>query len=290
MPQERLQKILARAGVASRRGAERLITEGRVSVDGRPVTELGARADASRQAIAVDGERLVAEHLVYVLFHKPRKVVCTMHDPEGRETVRDYMTQVAARVVPVGRLDFHTSGVLLLTNDGDLASKLLHPNSRVPKSYVAKVRGVVTDSGLDEWRAPIEIDGSPTQPAEVRRLRVEDDKTWLEITLREGKNRHIHRLGEATGNTVLRLARIRFAGIGHDALRPGSWRYLSRDELLLLKRTYGVPKRVYSAPALPNQQSIRRQRTQTKGPHLKGSVTATPGLRRSRRVPKGRSR
>ncbi len=276
MALERLQKILARAGVSSRRAAEVLIEEGRVRVDGRVVRELGTKADARRQNITVNGRRVEAEPFVYVMFHKPRGVVCTMSDPEGRETVAAYVTGAQGRVVPVGRLDYHTSGLLLLTNDGDFAAALLDPKHAVPKQYVAKVRGVLTDADVERWQQPIDVEGVLTRPAEVRRLRVEEDKTWLEITLREGKNRHIHRLGEATGNTVLRLARVAFAGLSHEGLRPGQWRYLSKEELTDVKKTYGVPKRIWPAPPLPNQQQIRRARAKNKGPSSKGVVDGAP--------------
>ena len=246
MAEERLQKILARAGVASRRRAEELIVSGRVRVDGRSVTELGARADSRRQRIEVDGRRIVIEPPVYLVLHKPRGVVSTLRDPEGRRTVIDLVRGVAVRVVPVGRLDYHTSGVLLLTNDGELAARLSHPRSETPKVYVAKVRGVVDDGSLERWRERLVIDGRPTRPAEVGRLRFEGDKTWLRIVLREGKNRQIHRLGEASGFFVMRLARVEFAGITCEGLRPGQWRYLSPQELAELQRRYGVRANVPS--------------------------------------------
>ncbi len=271
MALERLQKILARAGVASRRSAEQLIEQGRVRVDGRTVVELGSKADPRRQRVELDGKRIEAEPLVYVLFHKPREVMCTMKDPEGRQTVADFMRDAGGRVVPVGRLDYHTSGVLLLTNDGDFASGLAHPTKRVEKVYVAKVRGLVDDQALLRWQEPVEIDGRPTRPAQVRRLRVEGDKTWIEVTLHEGKNRQIHRIGEAAGNPVLRLARVSFAGIVHDGLRPGQWRYLSKDELLALKKAYGVPKRVRPAPPLPNADEVRAARSRG-GTSKRGAV------------------
>ena len=263
MTAQRLQKVLAQAGVASRRKAEALITEGRVTVDGVVVTELGTRADPDVSRIEVDGRRVEAEPLVYLVFHKPRNVVSTMSDPEGRPTVAEYLRKVDARVVPVGRLDFHTSGTLLLTNDGDLAMALLHPRTESAKVYVAKVAGKVSDADLERWQQSIEIDGHPTRPAEVQRLRIEGDKTWLEIVLREGKNRQIHRLGEATGFPVMRLARLSFAGITDDGLRPGEFRHLTVAELSNLKRQYGVPRRVHSperaARPAPSERQSRRQ-------------------------------
>lgn len=247
MSEERLQKVLARAGVASRRGAEALIASGRVKVDGRVVSELGIKVDPRRARIDLDGRRLVAEPLVYVMLHKPRGVMCTLSDPEGRPTVAELLKDVGVRVVPVGRLDFHTSGALLCTNDGEFAGKLLHPRGGVPKEYVAKVRGLVDDEALERWRESIEIEGRATRPAEVNLLRHEGDKSWLAIVLREGKNRQVRRLGEATGFGVLRLARVAHAGVTTEGLRPGQWRHLSRDELVDLKKAYGVPRSVRGA-------------------------------------------
>lgn len=249
MAEERLQKVLARAGIASRRAAEELILNGRVKVDGKLVRELGTRVDPRAVRIDVDGKRLVAEQLVYVILHKPRDVMCTLRDPEGRPTVAELLDRVGVRVVPIGRLDFHTSGALLCTNDGEFADKLAHPRSGIPKEYVAKVRGVLTENNLEKWEQSIEIDGRTTQPAEVRLLRVEGDKTWISIVLKEGRNRQVRRLGEATGFPVLRLARISHAGVTTEGLRPGQWRFLTREELIDLKKAYGVPRSVRSAAA-----------------------------------------
>jgi 23S rRNA pseudouridine2605 synthase len=248
MPLERLQKVLARAGVASRRGAEALIEAGRVHVDGRAVTELGTRVDARRQRVEVDGKRIEAEPLVYILLHKPRAVVSTMSDPEGRPTVAE-LVRAPTRVVPVGRLDFHTSGVLLLTNDGDFAAALAHPSKGALKVYVAKVGSVLDDQAIERLEKPIFIEGRATRPAEVKRLRTVDGKTWIEVRLREGRNRQVRRMVEAAGFTVMRLARLEFAGLTSEGLRPGTWRYLGADELAALKKQYGVPRRIVSPPA-----------------------------------------
>ncbi len=262
MAVERLQKILARAGVASRRKSEELIRAGRVRVDGRVVKELGLSVDGRRSRIEVDGQQVTIEPFVYLAWHKPREVMSTMSDPEGRATVAEYVRSAPVRVVPVGRLDFHTSGLMLLTNDGELASKLSHPSSRVPKEYVVKVKGAVDDDALARWQQSIVIDGRATRPAEVRRLRQEGDKTWLSIVLREGRNRQVRRLGEAAGYQVMRLARVAYAGVAVDGLRPGEWRHLSVDELKDLKRRFGVPARVRPA-ALPETPRRRPPSSRT---------------------------
>ncbi|MBE7481296.1 MAG: pseudouridine synthase [Polyangiaceae bacterium] len=248
---ERLQKVLSRAGVASRRKAEELILAGRVRVGGRVVTELGTRVDPERDRVELDGKRLFAEQRTYIVLHKPRAVMCTMSDPEGRPTVASLVRGVGARVVSVGRLDFHTSGVLLMTNDGDFAAVLGHPSKGAPKTYVAKVRGVLDEAALQRFAESIEIDGRATRPATVRLLRHEGDKSWIEVTLREGRNRQVRRLGDSAGFPVLRLVRSGFAGIDVEGLRPGEWRHLTVDELTELKHQFGVPKRVRGVEMVP---------------------------------------
>jgi len=243
MSSQRLQKVLAQAGVASRRAAEKLIEEGRVRVNGRIVRELGARA-APRDRVEVDGKRLIAEHPVYYLMHKPRGVVTTLSDPEGRRTVKDLLRQVEQRVFPVGRLDFQTSGALLLTNDGGLAQALLHPRRAVPKTYSAKLEGTLDGPRLEALRTGVVLDdGDKTRPADVKVLRAEGKYTSIEITISEGKNRQIHRMAEAIGRSVSRLTRISFAGLTLEGLRPGQLRPLSALELADLKQKYLSTKR-----------------------------------------------
>lgn len=244
MAAERLQKVLAQAGVASRRAAEKLIVDGRVRVNGRVVTELGTRADLGKDKIEVDGRRLAREKPVYFILHKPRGVVTTVDDPEGRDTVRKLLRGVRERVFPIGRLDYHTSGALLLTNDGDFAEALLSPRSKVPKVYAAKMRGHLDVPELDRLRNGVVLDdGTKTRAAEVFVLREEAGHTWVQLTLHEGKNRQIHRMGEAIGHRVMRLARISFAGIATDGLRPGEFRPLGERELEKLKKHYVNPSR-----------------------------------------------
>ncbi len=236
---ERLQKILARAGVASRRAAELLVTGGHVRVNGRIVTELGSKADAKRDRVEVDGRRVVTERHVYVVLHKPRGVVTTLSDPEGRETIAGMLADVPGRVYPVGRLDFHTSGALLVTNDGALTQALLHPARNVPKTYVVKLQGHVAEEAMAKLAKGVALDdGYVTAPAVVTLLREEPTSTWLEVTIHEGKNRQIHRMAEAVGHRVMRLARMSFAGISSEGLAPGRWRELDEKEVAELKKKY----------------------------------------------------
>jgi 23S rRNA pseudouridine2605 synthase len=277
---ERLQKVLARAGIASRRAAEALIVAGRVRVDGRIVTELGVRV-SPRARVELDGRKIVAEHFVYILLHKPRGVVCTLKDPEGRPNVGEYLREVGARVAPVGRLDFHTSGALLCTNDGEFAAKLAHPRYHVEKDYVAKVRGVLDQASLARFSESIEIDGRKTRPADVTLLRVEGDKSWIGVKLEEGKNRQVRRLGEHAGFLVMRLVRVSQAGVSAEGLRPGEWRYLTMDELAKLQEVHGVPRRVrpppvreekHDASARPRKRTPQRGRAAVHGLNLRSAA------------------
>ncbi|MBC7171032.1 MAG: rRNA pseudouridine synthase [Polyangiaceae bacterium] len=245
MAVDRLQKVLARAGVASRRAAEQLIADGKVRVNGRIVTEMGLKVDGYRDKIEVNGRRIVAEKPAYYLFHKPKKVVATLHDPEGRDTIADVLGgRIPERVHPVGRLDYHTSGALLLTNDGQMTEALLRPRRAVPKIYVVKVQGLIEVEALDQLRRGVLLDdGYRTKPAELFILREEGENTWMQITLTEGKNRQIHRMLEAVGHRVMRLARTEFAGISTDGLRPGELRRLKERELEKLKKNYLAPYR-----------------------------------------------
>lgn len=244
MAEERIQKILARAGVASRRKAEALITAGRVRVDGKVVSELGAKANPKKSTVELDGRRLEPEPLCYGILHKPRGMVTTLSDPEGRPTARDILREVGVRVVPVGRLDFNTSGALLFTNDGDFAQAIQHARGNAPKVYAAKVSRPIDEKTLGRWAQSIDIEGKKTRPASVRVLRREGEKTWLEVTIVEGRNRQVRRLGDHAGTPVERLARLTHAGIGTEGLKPGAWRLLTIDELKDFKKRFGVPQKI----------------------------------------------
>lgn len=293
MAEERLQKILARAGIASRRKAESLIVAGRVRVDGLIVTELGAKTNPKKSTIELDGRRLEPEPLCYGVLHKPRAMVSTLSDPEGRPTAHDILRQVGVRVVPVGRLDFNTSGALLFTNDGDFAQTLSHAKGSVPKVYAAKVQKPVDDKILERWAESIDIGGKKTQPAKARVLRREGEKTWLEITLKEGKKHQVRALGEHAGTPVIRLARLSHAGIGTEALRPGQWRLLTIDELKSLKASYGVPERlkgiVEPIASSSSDRRAARGKPSSKKPHYSTRpITKRPASKGKPGAPSGR--
>jgi 23S rRNA pseudouridine2605 synthase len=276
MAVERLQKIIARSGVASRRAAEALILAGRVRVNGRIVKTLGTKADSRKDKIEVDGRRLVREALAYVLLHKPRGVVTTLEDPEGRETVKDLLKKLEVRVVPVGRLDYQTSGALLLTNDGELVNLLLHPSRGIPRTYAVKVQGRPTIAILDRWRQGIRLEDGTTSPAEVFVISQGEGATWIQVTIREGRNRQIHRMGEATGHEVQRLKRTSFGGLSVEDLAPGEWRFLSRDEVRKLREQAGPP-----GPGSSTADGARARSGAGSGSRRPGSTSPS---RRSRRT------
>ena len=230
---ERLQKLIAQAGICSRREAEKIISAGRVTVDGKIFRELGAKADPSKNKIRVDGKLLhFGAEKIYLLLNKPRGYVSTAKDERGRKTVLDLLGEnFSERVWPVGRLDLNSEGLLILTNDGDLTNALIHPRFEVSKTYRAKISGTVTEEKLDKLRAGVELDDGLTAPAEVYLL--EDD--LVEVTIHEGRNRQVRRMFAAVGCDVKRLRRIKFAGLTLDGLKVGKWRTLTADEIAQLK-------------------------------------------------------
>ena len=229
----RLNAYLARAGVASRRGADELIKSGRVTVDGAP-GELNTFVEAAN-VVRVDGREVGKQALRHVLLNKPRGTIATARDPEGRPTVVD-LVGGDVRVVPVGRLDRDTTGVLLLTNDGPLAHRLAHPRYGVEKTYVAEVQGEPGAEALQRLAEGIDLDDGPTAPARVTLL----TPSRLELVLHEGRNRQVRRMLEAVGHPVVKLRRSRYAGLGPGRLRPGDWRDLTRDEVRRLRRLVGL--------------------------------------------------
>jgi 23S rRNA pseudouridine2605 synthase len=239
MPPERLQKIIAAAGIASRRKSEQLITGGLVSVNGQVITQLGSKADAARDHIRVNGKLLHgAERHVYLLMNKPKGYVTTLKDPERRPTVMDLLHGVGARVYPVGRLDYASEGLLLLTNDGEFANFLMKAASHVPKTYMVKVAGTPSSDGLAKLSAGMFIAADhgrrvKTAPAKIHPIR-ESSNPWYEVTLIEGKNRQIRRMFEAIGHHVEKIKRVRYGPLELD-VSPGKFRRLTPQEVTKLK-------------------------------------------------------
>ena len=229
---ERLQKLIARAGICSRRAAEEIISAGRVIVDGKIVRELGTKADVN-QKICVDGKLLhFGTEKIYLLLNKPRGYVSTVYDERGRRTVLDLLGEnFSERVWPVGRLDLNSEGLLILTNDGELTNTLIHPRYEVEKTYRAKISGTVTEAKLDKLRAGVELDDGLTAPAEIYLLA----DNIVEITIHEGRNRQVRRMFAAIGCDVKRLRRIRFAGLTLDGVPVGKFRELTSAEVDALK-------------------------------------------------------
>jgi 23S rRNA pseudouridine2605 synthase len=254
---QRLQKIISQAGLASRRAAEKLIADGRVTVNGTTISEMGTKADPARDDIRVDGRRIkAAARLRYILLYKPAGFVTTRSDPERRRTVIDLLVGVREYVYPVGRLDYDTEGLLLLTNDGDLAAKLTHPRHGVERTYEARVAGMPDSDAIDRLRRGIPLDGRRTLPADVSLLNKgrTDREGVLAITIREGRNRQVRRMCEAVGHPVRKLIRVGIGPLSDRGLRPGSWRDLTAQELRVLKQTaaWEAPK-----PGTPEKKKGR---------------------------------
>ena len=243
----RLQRYLSHNGVASRRKAEELIRSGRVTVNGRRTTDPAAEVEG-RVDVRVSGRPVFAQEPLTILMHKPAGTVATTRDPEGRKTVLDLLSrhERTTRLFPVGRLDYHTQGVLLLTNDGDLMQHLLHPSHRVERVYHAKLSGRLRPDELQRLRQGVRLDDGPARADRARILADTGKHTWVEIVLHVGRNRLVHRMAEALGHRVLKLARVRFAGLSVDEIPPGRWRPLSRREVLRLRQ---VAARAAPSPA-----------------------------------------
>lgn len=238
--EERLQKIIAAAGVASRRKAEELIVQGRVTVNGRAVTELGSKADPARDHIRVDGKLLRRPgRPVYLLLNKPPGYVSTVSDPQRRPTVISLLRGVTERVYPVGRLDYHSYGLILLTNDGELANFLMSPASKIPRTYHVKLEGRPGPAELSRLEEGIVLDGRRTAPASIRQT-VEREKPWYEITLIEGRYHQVRRMFERIGHPVIKLKRVRIAFLTDRNLAPGAFRHLSPGEVERLKNWKGT--------------------------------------------------
>jgi 23S rRNA pseudouridine2605 synthase len=257
--EERLQKILSRAGIASRRAAERVMAEGRVTVNGEVVREMGSKADIGKDDVRVDGVRVkVPDRPVYLLLYKPKGYVTTRHDPEGRPTVMDLVPSVAG-LFPVGRLDVTTEGLILLTNDGDFAEHVAHPRYEVPRVYEAKVRGVPARETLARLKHGVVVEGDRLHVDDVRVIE-SDNNAWLQLTLHEGKHHEVRRLLESVGHPVSKLRRIALGGLTLKGMTAGQFRALTPHEVHKLRRPRGprpVGRPVPATAAAPARPAAR---------------------------------
>lgn len=234
--EKRLQKIFSEMGIASRRKAEELINEGRVTVNGRIAT-LGTKADPVKDHIKIDGKLLLrSEPKVYIVLNKPKNVVTSLYDPEGRLTVKDFLKGIKYRVYPVGRLDYDSEGLLLLTNDGDFAHAVLHPSKKISKTYLIKVKGLPEEKEIDKLRTGVKLIDGITSPAKARMVRTTENNCWLEMTIYEGRKRQIRRMLDRIGHPVLKLKRIKINGIELGKIETGKYRYLTPEEVNKMKK------------------------------------------------------
>ena len=246
--EQRLQKLIATAGIASRRHAEELISAGRVTVNGEVVRELGTKADPDRDHIKVNGKlinpQLKARDKVYVLLNKPRGYLSSVSDPEGRPLVTELLPPNLGRLHPVGRLDFNTEGLLLLTNDGDLTNYVTAARNRVEKVYEVKIKGVPPDGAIQRLRRGITLeDGTRTAPAKITKLGETQTNAWYEVLLHQGRNQQVRRMFELIGHSVLKLRRVRIGFLTDENLKPGHWRFLSPAEVSRLMKSHDKRKR-----------------------------------------------
>jgi 23S rRNA pseudouridine2605 synthase len=241
--QIRLQKFLSQAGLGSRRKAEQMIEQGLVSVNGEIITHLGSKVDPKKDVVFCQGEqvKITANKTVTMLLYKPKGFLSTLSDPEGRPTIQHFLAGIPWRLFPVGRLDFNSEGILLLTNDGELAFTLTHPKHHLPKIYLVKVRGVPDKAKLQRLRHGIKLAEGLTAPAQVKLLETTKTNCWLKIALREGKNRQIRRMGDAIGHPVLKLKRVGVAFLDLGNLAPGQYRWLTHQEVRNLKKLADNP-------------------------------------------------
>ncbi|TKB77783.1 MAG: rRNA pseudouridine synthase [Nitrospira sp.] len=259
----RLQKLIASTGLSSRRKAEMLIASGRVSVNGKVVTELGTKVDPERDHVKVDGKHLTsAQPFVYLMLNKPKNVMSTLDDPGGRDTVKDFLHGVSVRVFPVGRLDFDSEGLMLLTNNGELAQALLHPRYHVPKTYLIKVKGVLTDAEISQLQRGVKLEDGMTSPAMVKKVKRAEANSWLEITIREGRKHQVKRMLESVGHLVIKLMRVRMGSLALGKLEPGEFRFLTDREANALREL--VEERVTSVekgeePKAGPKRLVRRE-------------------------------
>ncbi|MCC6265061.1 MAG: rRNA pseudouridine synthase [Bryobacterales bacterium] len=242
MAQERLQKILAHAGICSRRHAEEYILAGRVKVNGKVVDQLGAKADPVEDHIKVDGKliNIHAEKIIYLALHKPKAVVTTVADPEGRETVMRFLPKVKQRVYPVGRLDYQSEGLLLLTNDGEFANRVISPKYHVPKTYLVKATGMLSEEEEAAFAEGFVLDGKKTAPAKIRLVK-RAENPWYEVVLTEGRTHQIRKMFRHFGKLVEKLRRVRIGPIELRGIRPGDYRLLNLQEIRKFRKMLQLP-------------------------------------------------
>jgi 23S rRNA pseudouridine2605 synthase len=258
----RLQKLIASTGLASRRKAEQIIAEGRVTVNGSVVREMGTKVDPDQDHVKVDGRHLkAAQPFVYLMLNKPKKVMSTLEDPGGRPTIKDFLHGVSIRVFPVGRLDFDSEGLMLLTNHGALAQALLHPRYEVPKTYLVKIKGVLTDEEIKQLEKGLLLEDGRTGPAKVKKIRKAEQNSWVEITIHEGRKHQVKRMLDAVGHPVLKLQRVRLGPLQLGDLSPGEYRFLTDREANALRevvrsRTTDHRPRVTGNREEPSKRSL----------------------------------
>ena len=233
---ERLQKIMAHAGVASRRKSEEIIAEGRVMVNGEIITEMGFKVNPKEDEIVVDGEVISEEKKRYILLNKPEGYITTVSDPEDRPTVMDLIPDVKQRLYPAGRLDYDSSGLLIMTNDGDLTYKLTHPKKEVDKKYRVLAQDELRRDDFEKFEAGMVIDGQKTASAEISNVNYKSDKTEFDVVIHEGRNRQVRRMCRIAGFPVISLKRIAFAFLTLEGVKEGDFRYLSDEEVAELKK------------------------------------------------------
>lgn len=291
----RLNQFLARCGVASRRGAEEVIREGRVTVNGERVTELAVLVDPERDSVKVDGERVrLPDRRVVFAFYKPKEVVSTLEDPEGRPSLKAFLPKGAKGLFPVGRLDFHSEGLLLLTNDGDLGFRLLHPRFHVPKVYEVKVKGNPAPEALDRLRRGIVLEGRRTLPVEIRRIPSRETRhTWLRVVMMEGRKNQLREMFFRIDHPVIKLKRVAMGPVRLGGLKPGAFRPLTPEETRDLQeaaassRPLPEPARRGASGDGPRSRKGRAPATKKAGP--KRPAAPSPGPRPQRSSPPKRT-
>ena len=255
--QERLQKLISQAGITSRRKAEVLILQGQVEVNGKVVRTIGAKADPEKDHIKLNG-RLIqpTQQNVYLMLNKPRGCVTTLKDPQGRPTVMDLLTGVYQRVYPVGRLDFDAEGLLFFTNDGQIAAHLMHPRFEVSRTYLVKVKGCLSDQEIQKLETGVALSDGMSAACRIKKVRKTAENSWIELTMHEGRNRQVKRMLEHAGHPVLKLRRIRFAGLELEGLEVGEYRYLTGREVEKLKKAGKISN---TAPLRTPSKVVRRK-------------------------------